>query len=181
MSPDDAGVRAAREAVTAGGCLVVLLGPAGSGKSTLAGQIADAGQVISLDGLRGIVSGDECDQGATGDAVAALHLLTEARLRRGLATVIDATNVEAPARQPLLAIARRRPAPAVAVVMATPLEECLARNASRPGPAPGARWGRRVPEPVVRAQHRQLLEALPSLAAEGFDRVLTCEPEGAAK
>ena len=88
----------------------------------------------------------------------------------------NAANVTAAAREPLLAMARRRHVPAVAVVMGAPLEACLARNAARPGPAPGARWGRRVPELAVRKQHSQLLEALSSLAGEGFDQVVTYRP-----
>jgi predicted kinase len=163
-------------AVAAGPCLVLLVGPAGSGKSTLAQEAVGGGRVLSLDALREAVSGSSNDQEATGDAVAALHLLAGARLRRRLATVIDATNVEASARAPLLAMARRHGVPAVAVVMATPLATCLARNQARPGPPPGARWGRRVPEQVVRAQHADLLRALPALAGEGFTQVILHDP-----
>lgn len=65
-----------------------------------------------------------------------------------LGVVIDATNVEAFAREPLLAIARRNHAPAIAVIMATPLEACLERNAARPGPAsPPAGAARSRPGP----------------------------------
>ena len=52
------------------------------------------------------------------------------------------------------------------------LPVCLARNNTRPGPAAGARWGRRVPERAVRAQHSKLLNSLPSLPAEGFAQVI---------
>lgn len=150
-----------------GPCLFMLIGPSGSGKSTLARQ-ARRGTVISLDTLRAAVSDDECDQEATEDAVLVLRLLVTIRMMRRLTTVIDATNLDASARTPLLSIARRHDVPAIAIVMRTPLETCLARNADRPGPAPGARWGRRVPEPVVRTQHEQLMAALPALAGEGF-------------
>lgn len=175
-----AAVPALRDSLAAvGPCLVLLIGVAGAGKSTLARQLADSeDQVLSLDRLRAVVSGDECDQGSTADAVAALHLLAEARLRRGLATVVDATNVDASARRPLLDMARRHAMPAVAVVVDTPLATCLARNELRPGPRPGARWGRRVPAPVVRAQHRRLSGALSALAAEGFARVLVTRGAG---
>jgi predicted kinase len=167
-------VPALRDCLAAAGpCLVLLIGAAGAGKSTLAAQLATGEhQVLSLDGLRAAVSGDESDQDSTPDAAAALHLLTGARLRRGLTTIIDATNVEADARRPLLDMARRHRMPALAVVVDTPLATCLARNERRPGPPPGARWGRRVPPPVVRAQHGQLRDALPALAAEGFAQVL---------
>jgi predicted kinase len=153
--------------------LVVLIGAAGSGKSSLARLAWDDSRVLSLDALRAMVSGDECDQAATPDAVTILHRLVRARLRRRLTTVVDATNVQARAREPLLAIARDCAVPAAAIVVATPLQVCLARNRTRPGPAPGARWGRRVPDTVVREQYADLRRAAPSLGKEGFARVIT--------
>ncbi|MCL2581000.1 MAG: AAA family ATPase [Streptosporangiales bacterium] len=173
-----AGTRAVREAVLAGPVLVVMMGAAGSGKSTLAAQAATAGpQVLSLDALRLAVSDDESDQSATADAVALLHALAEARLRRGLTVIVDATNAEASARQPLLALAARHGVPSVAAVMMAGVQACLERNAARPGPRPGARWGRRVPDSTVRAQHDMIRQALPGLAAEGFARVIDCPPD----
>ena len=169
-----------RHAPASGPRLVVLIGAAGSGKSALARLAWEDGQVLSLDALRGAVAGDPCDQGATADAVTILHLLVEARLRRRLTTVVDATNVQAHARKPLLGIARRCAVPAVAVVVDTPVAACLARNGARPGPAPGARWGRRVPEAAVREQHTQLRQSLRSLTREGFAQVITYDG-GAAR
>ncbi|WP_331719851.1 AAA family ATPase (plasmid) [Streptomyces sp. NBC_00466] len=72
--------------------MVVLIGPSGAGKSTIA-NTWPASQVLSLDALCETVSDDAGDQGATGGAVAALHLLLEARMRRRLFTVIDATSL----------------------------------------------------------------------------------------
>ena len=80
--PLAAGVRAVREAIESGPCLVMLIGPAGSGKSTLAAQAAADGQVLSLDALRAAVSGDENNQDATAAAVARLHALAGELLRR---------------------------------------------------------------------------------------------------
>src|SRR5580693_1379244 len=62
------------------GALVVLIGPPGSGKSTLAGRVWQPDQVLSLDKLRLAVSGDECDQSATPDAVSLLRTMTSMRL-----------------------------------------------------------------------------------------------------
>jgi predicted kinase len=153
--------------------LVLIVGPAASGKSTLARELATTPhQVLSLDGWRGAVSDDQTDQHATADAVDLLHRLADARLRRRLTTIIDATNVEDSARQPLLALARRRRVPAVAIVVVTPLAVCLERNARRPGPAADARWGLRVPEHLVRGQHDQLHDAITLLPREGFARLL---------
>jgi predicted kinase len=177
--PLAAGAQAARAAIEAAPCLVMLIGPAGSGKSTMASQLAGGGSqvlLLGLDALRAAVSGNESDQAATGDAVAALHLLARARLGRRLTTVIDATNVTAQARQPLLDLARLHGVPAVALVLATTLQACLARNKARPGPPEGG--GRRVPEHAVRSQHHaRLLLSPAALAAEGFTRVITCAPD----
>ncbi|MBP2363609.1 MULTISPECIES: AAA family ATPase [Streptomyces] len=70
--------------------VIVLIGAAGSGKSTLASTWHPT-QVLSLDHYRALVSDSAGDQEATGDAVAALHHVLEARLRRGL------TSATAPA------------------------------------------------------------------------------------
>jgi predicted kinase len=172
---------AVREALDAGPSLIVLIGAAGSGKSTLAADVTKPSQVLSLDALRAAVSDDECDQDATPDAVAVMHLLLDARLCRRRSTLIDATNAEAPARGLLVAIAHRHRVPALAVAVATPLETCLARNAIRPGPLPGIQWGRRVPDPVVRTQHARCRDSLASLRTEGFSRLIVCEPDGAAQ
>lgn len=168
------GPRAVLEAVAGlGPCAVLLVGAAGSGKSTLARQLAgDGDQSLSIDALCQLASGDPYDPEATAAAVAALHLLAESRMRSGLTVVVDAVNVLPAERRPLVGMARRHGLPAAAVVMATPLGECLARNARRPAAAPGRRWGSRVPEETVRAQYRQVQEALPLLAAEGFALII---------
>lgn len=159
-----------------GPALVVLIGVAGSGKSTYAARWP-AQQVLSLDALRAAVADDECDQDATGDAAAVLHAIAAARLRRRLTTVIDATNVEAGVREHLVALATAHGMPAVAVVVLdVPLEVCRARNAARPGPRAGARWGRRVPDEVLVAQHEHLHASLPALRDEGFAEITVHRP-----
>ncbi|MFI8769523.1 AAA family ATPase [Streptomyces sp. NPDC053792] len=144
--------------------LICLIGPAGSGKTTLASTWHPT-QVLSLDQYRALVSGQAGDQAATGDAVLVLHRVLEARLRRGLTSVIDATNCEKTVRAGLVQAARRYGIPTVAVLMATPLPVCLARNADRSAE-------RRVPEDTVRAQHRAAVDAHPNLHHEGFDHIV---------
>src|SRR5512135_173392 len=111
--------------------LVVLMGPSGCGKSTFARAHFRPTEVLSSDACRAMVSDDENNQAATRDAFAVLHLIAEKRLAAGRLTVIDATNLQASARQPLLALAREYHAPPVAIRFALPEEECLQRNRTR--------------------------------------------------
>ncbi|MFI0192051.1 AAA family ATPase [Streptomyces sp. NPDC017082] len=144
--------------------LVVLIGPAGAGKSTIA-RTWPASQVLSLDALREVVSDDAGDQDATGDAVAALHLLLEARMRRHLFTVVDATNVTRAAREPLVAAAKRHNMLPIAVMVATPVTVCVQRQGPRPA-------NRTVPEAMVFKQHQDMVGSQPTLTAEGFREIV---------
>jgi protein phosphatase len=143
--------------------VVLLVGPSGSGKSTWAALHFEPEQVLSSDHYRALVAGDAADQVATADAFKVLHVIARARSRRGLLSVIDATNLTKSARRSLLRLAARSRRPAVAVVFDVSLERCLRQNASRPG--------RRVPESVVRRHHDQMRAALESLSDEGFARI----------
>jgi predicted kinase len=145
-------------------CLLVLIGASGAGKSTLAATWT-ASQVLNLDAMREAVSDDAGDQDATGDAVAALHLILEARMARRRFTVVDATNVTASARLPLIAAAKRHNMPVIAVIVDAPASLCISRQARRPA-------NRAVPEPVVIAQYKEMLRSYPHLAAEGFNQVV---------
>jgi protein phosphatase len=146
-------------------CLVVLVGAAGSGKSTLAARLFEPDQVLSSDAYRGIVSGDESDQGATRLAFSILYRELDRRLRLGLTTVIDATNVTSYARRSLTRRAARRGVPAIALVLDLESPFVLARNATRPG--------RIVPLAAVERQLAQLARSLrrDELANEGFAAV----------
>jgi protein phosphatase len=148
-----------------GDALVVVVGIAGSGKSTWAARQFSASEILSSDAFREMVSGDPADQSASADAFRLLHLAVRARLRRGLRTVVDATNLTSRARRQLLTAARQAGRPSVAAVFDVPLERCLAQNARR--------TGRRVPEAVVRDQHRRLEAARQTLGEEGFSAVVT--------
>ncbi|MER6757592.1 ATP-binding protein [Micromonospora echinofusca] len=151
--------------------LVVLIGPAGAGKSTWAAAHYRPHQVYSLDWLRAVAADDECDQDATADALTLLTAILHTRLARRLTTVVDATSTSVADRAWLLAIAAEHQVPAVAVVVTADLRVCLARQAARPGPTPGRRWGRAVPAAVVTRQHADTHAALATLRAEGFAHV----------
>ncbi|MCP2278600.1 polynucleotide kinase-phosphatase [Nocardia amikacinitolerans] len=156
--------------------LVVLIGSTGSGKSTFARKHFPQTAVVSSDACRGIVSDDENDQSATPDAFALLHHIAGIRLRRGLRTVIDATNVQPRARQELVAVARAHDVLPVAIVLDVPDAVCLRRNALRPDRS-------HLAAHVVHRQQRELRRGLRGLEREGFRKVYvlrgTEEIEGA--
>ena len=143
--------------------LVVLVGISGSGKSTFARAHFRPTEVLSSDFCRALVSDDENDQGATADAFDVLNFVAGKRLAAGRLTVVDATSVQAAARQSLVALARRQHVLAVAIVLDLPESICAARNAARSDRAFGAR--------VLRQQHDQLRRGLRGLRREGFHRV----------
>ena len=140
--------------------LVLLVGPSGAGKSTWAAASFADSEILSSDAFRELVAGDPADQSATGEAFKVLHQVAEARLRRGLRTVVDATNLTEGARRSLLRRAAHAGRPAVAVVFEVSLERCLRQNA--------AREDRSVPEAVVHQHHRALRNTLERLPAEGY-------------
>ncbi|GJG86012.1 hypothetical protein tb265_11930 [Gemmatimonadetes bacterium T265] len=143
--------------------LVLLVGTSGSGKSTFARAHFGPYETVSSDECRGVVSNDPNDQACTPDAFALLHHVVGLRLGRGLLTVVDATNVQAEARRPLLALARQHHLPAVAVVLDLPESVCQARNRARAD---------RVLDPrAIHKQHGFLRRSLPALAREGFGAV----------
>ena len=143
--------------------LVMLIGIAGSGKTTFARRHFAPAEVVSSDEMRALVAGDPNDQAATDDAFALLHRVVEMRLRRGLLTVVDATNVEDWARQQLLDVAWRTRRPAIGIVLDPGLPVALERNAQRVD-------GRRPPA-TVRRQQRLLEQGLADIGNEGFDAV----------
>ena len=141
-------------------CLVVLIGPSGSGKSTFARRLFKSTEIISSDFCRGLVSDDENSQDATADAFDVLKFVAGKRLARGLLTVIDATNVQAEARKPLVELAREHDVLPVAIVLRVSEDLCQQRNKSRPDRAFGPH--------VIRNQLIQLRRGLRGLEREGF-------------
>ncbi len=154
--------------------LVVLIGVSGSGKSTFAGQHFGRFEVISSDFCRGLVADDENDQAATRDAFDVLGYIAGKRLAAGRLTVIDATNVQADARKPLIELARAHDVLPVAIVLDVPEKVCAERNAGRPDRSFGSQ--------VIHRQHEQLRRSVRSLSREGFRvvHVLRGEAEVAA-
>ncbi|MQY26480.1 polynucleotide kinase-phosphatase [Nocardia aurantia] len=145
-------------------CLVALVGSTGSGKSTFARKHFRPTAIVSSDTCRGIVSDDENDQSATDEAFALLHHIAGVRLRRGLRTVVDATNVQARSRQELIRVAREHDVLPVAIVLDVPDRVCLQRNALRPERS-------HLTDHVVARHQRDLRRSLRGLEREGFRRV----------
>src|ERR1700691_5909943 len=140
--------------------LVLLVGPSGSGKSSFGRKHFLPTEVVSSDFCRGLVTDNENDQSATGDAFDLLHVIVRKRLARGKLTVIDATNVQPEARKSLIELAREYHVFAVAIVFDLPEKLCRERNASRPD--------RQFGPHVVRNQRQQLRRGLRGLEREGL-------------
>lgn len=147
--------------------LVVLIGAAGAGKTTFASRHFKPSEILSSDAYRALIAGDEADQRATRAAFRRLHRDLAARLDAGQLTVVDATNVEAPARRSLLRLAGSAGVDAVAIVLDLPETVVLARNA--------ARSGRVVDEAVVQRHLARLRLGIDgeraAILAEGFATV----------
>ena len=147
--------------------LVVLIGPSGSGKSTFARKHFLTTEVLSSDYCRGLVSDDENNQAATNDAFDVLHYIAAKRLAAGRLTVVDATNVQREARQPLVKLAREYHTLPVAIVFNLPEDVCQERNRDRSD----RDFGRHV----VRQQRSQLRRSMKALKREGFRHVFVME------
>jgi protein phosphatase len=154
-------------------CLVLLMGPSGAGKSTFAKRHFNATEILSSDFCRALVSDDENDQTATGDAFELLHLILSMRLKRKRTTVVDATNVQPVSRATLMALAKQSGLPSVAIVFLLPEEVCQARNRQR--------LQRRVPAEIIQRQFATLAAGSGSLGAEGFDAIYTLTSEADAQ
>lgn len=143
--------------------LVVLVGPSGSGKSTFAARHFKPSEVLSSDYFRGLVADDENRMDATSDAFETLHFVARKRLQRGLLTVVDATNVQAEARKPLVALARDTDVLPVAIAFDVPRAVCEERTLQRSDRNFGLH--------VIRKHHQDLRRSLKSLKREGFRRI----------
>ena len=143
--------------------VVALVGPSGSGKSSFARKHFRATEILSSDFCRGLVSDDENSQAATNDAFEVLHFIAAKRLAAGKLVVIDATNVQAEARKPIIELGRQFHCIPVAIVFDLPDKLCHERNRDRPD--------RNFGPHVVRQQSQQLRRSLRNLEREGFRRV----------
>lgn len=154
--------------------LVVLIGAAGSGKSTLAARLFAPDEIVSSDALRAVISGDEGDQKVSGVAFRILHRTVATRLATGRLTVVDATNVVASVRRPLVARARAAGLSVTAIVLDLEPDHVRLQNAGRS----------RVVDPDVVERHLAGVRATVDsgrLELEGIDQVVVLTtPDDAA-
>ncbi|MBK5269259.1 MAG: AAA family ATPase, partial [Acidimicrobiia bacterium] len=142
--------------------LVVLVGPSGSGKTTWAETNFASGQVVSSDALRAAVGTGQHDQRASTDAFAVLESIVDARLKRGLVTVIDTLGLNAEDRQRWRDKATATEMPCIAIVFDTDAKTCKDRNKRR---------SRSIPPNALDGQIARYAETRPLLETEGFAAV----------
>ncbi|MDT3695624.1 MAG: polynucleotide kinase-phosphatase [Ignavibacterium sp.] len=143
--------------------LVVLIGVSGSGKSSFAKKHFKRTEILSSDECRALVSDDENSQSATNDAFDVLYYIAGKRLKSGLLTVIDATNVQKESRKGLIELGRTYHCLPVAIVLDLPVKVCEERNQSRPNRNFGGH--------VIRQQNQQLKKSIRGLKDEGFRQI----------
>lgn len=144
-------------------CLVLLVGPSGAGKTTWADARFAWNQVVSSDRLRAVVGVSEEDRRAGTDAFAVLDQIVEARLRRGLVTVVDSLGLDNDRRRAFRETAERHSVPCYAVAFDIDPAEAKARNRQKERP---------VPQKVLDGQLRRWVAVRGLLDGEGFAAVL---------
>jgi predicted kinase len=155
------------------GALLVTVGAAGSGKTTFLERHVPSGVIVSADRIRYELAGDaavqELDRRVWGTLFGRVH----ARLARGLLTAVDSTAASPKTRRALREIAALYDAPLVYVVFATPLVECLQRNAQRRDPLRSVS----VPPAVVRHQFARLAAVVDDPTRLRGARVIVIRPD----
>ncbi|AYL97753.1 polynucleotide kinase-phosphatase [Mucilaginibacter celer] len=144
--------------------LVILMGATGSGKSSFARRHFKATEIVSSDTCRGLVSDDENNQAASADAFALARYIAGMRLKNGLLTVVDATNVQEDARKDWINLAREYHCLPVAIILNMPEKVCAQRNALRPDRNFGAH--------VIPQHISQLKRSFKKLKSEGFRHII---------
>lgn len=144
--------------------LVVLMGASSSGKSTFARKFFKPTEIVSSDACRAMVRDDENSLEGSSDAFDVARFVTGKRLKAGLLTVIDATNVQEAGRKDWVRLAREYHVLPTAIVLNLPEKLLDARNAVRPD--------RDMGKHVIPQQVSQLRRSLRHLKLEGFRNII---------
>lgn len=142
--------------------LVLLVGISGSGKSTFAKKFFKKTEIVSSDECRAMICDDETNQSVTQDAFAVLHCIASRRLKNGMLTIIDATNLKREFRKELVHIGSKYHVPSYAILLDVPKAICLDRNQNRS----------RVVDPSVILEQWELFQkSISELPIEGYKEI----------
>lgn len=147
---------------------IMMIGFPGSGKSTYALKLAasEGAVVFSSDALRKELYGSEAVQDRNEEVFNVLMKRMIEALGAGKNVIFDAMNISSRYRRSTLQMINRYCGKKIAYLIATPFEECLARNAER---------DRHVPEDVIKRAYMNF--SMPH-KAEGFDDIVIVYPKG---
>jgi predicted kinase len=126
--------------------IIVMCGLVGSGKSHKAEEFAKQynANIHSSDAIREEFTGDINNQDINDLVFKILHNRIKEDLQNGKNTIVDATNISYKRRMAFLLELKNIPCQKICVLMATPYEVCIERNANR---------DRFVPEDVIKRMY----------------------------
>lgn len=126
--------------------LFMMIGLPASGKSTLAEQIAKSedAEIVSSDNIRKELYGDENIQGDNNKVFRILQERIISGLKNNKNMIYDATNISYKTRMAFLQRLNKLEVEKIAIMVATPYEQCLIRNSQRE---------RQVPEEVIKRMY----------------------------
>lgn len=146
---------------------IMMCGLVASGKSYKAKELAkdyDA-TIFSSDDLREELFGDANNQEHNQEVFVELHRRIKECLRGDKSAIMDSTNISYKHRLAFLQELKNIPCEKICVLMATPYEECLKRNAERE---------RKVPEDVIKRMYMSI--NIPYWY-EGWDKINVIGPQ----
>ena len=149
--------------------LIITVGLPGSGKTTYLKEYFTDHRYFSADDVRQELFGNASVQGNPAEIWEIVHQRALAAINERADVVIDGTFVRRRDRQMLLAMftsGEHTPNRVRCLLFSTPLEQCLAWNASRE---------RVVPEQVIRRMAEQLKKEPPG-GTEGFNLIELVNP-----
>jgi predicted kinase len=126
--------------------LFMMIGIPASGKTSLAEQIAksEGAKIVSSDNIRKELYGNENIQGDSNEVFKTVENRIINGLKNNKNMIYDATNINYKRRMSFLQKIRKLKIEKIAIMVATPYEQCLIRNSQRE---------RQVPEEVIKRMY----------------------------